>query len=83
MAKKKNTRKNLWVIFAMPEQQGGRENRFFAKDGSETTSRRKAVKFYSSEAAAKFVKEKRIKLSDPLQYIGLSDFSESELGDEN
>ena len=81
MAKQK--RKNLWVIFASPEQHGGRENHFFAKDGTRTTSRRKAVKFYSHGEAKDFLQKKGIKLRDPIQYIALLDFSESELGDEN
>jgi hypothetical protein len=82
MAKKK-IHKNLWVIFASPEQHGGAENDFYAKDGTRTTSRRKAVKFYSHEEAKDFLKKKGIKLSDPIQYIALLDFTESELGDEN
>jgi len=74
-------RQTLWVIFAAPEQHGGRGNRFFAKNGTETKSRRNAAKFHSYEAARDFVNQKGIALKDPLQYIHQLDFDESELGD--
>ena len=72
---KKETKESLGNL-ASPEQHGGIENRSFAKDGSETTSRRKAVKFYSHEEARDFVKKKGIQLRDPIQYVALWDFSD-------
>ena len=74
MAKKK-----LWVIFAAPEQIGRRDNLFFAKDGTKTTSRRRAAKFSSHEAAASFAKANGIELNGAMRYIDLLDFDESEL----
>ena len=76
---KKNTRKNLWVIFATPEQIGRRDNLFFAKDGTKTTSRSRAAKFPSHEAADIFAKANGINLDGAMRYIHLLDFDESEL----
>lgn len=78
----KGTRTTMWVIFAQPQQFGGANNRFIARDGTKTESRKQAAKFYTAEAAQEFAKEKNITLDGAMMYIGQMDFPNFDLQDE-
>ena len=78
----KRKRTTMWVIFAQPQQFGGANNLFMARDGTKTESRKQAAKFYTAGAVQEFAKEKNITLDGAMTYIGQMDFSNFDLHDE-
>lgn len=74
----RSKRKDLFVIFAGPQQYKGPGTRYFARDASVTDIRSKAAKFYSFEDAKDFAARNNIELT-ALRYIGKESFSDNEL----
>jgi len=84
MARKKPKRQTRFVIFAAPEvRQPPYDHLVSATDGTTTKSRSRYKTFHTEPAARKFAQDKSIELDGAMQYIGLLDFDESELRDEN
>jgi hypothetical protein len=69
MAQNKQT---LFVIFSGPKQHAGPGTHYFAEDGSTTTLRPKAARFYT------FTDQNQITLSAHI-YIGREEFTEFDL----
>jgi hypothetical protein len=72
-----NTR---WVIFRGPQQHSGSGTRYYDQNGSITSVRRNAIKFYSCEDARDWTIEKNIPLS-ATTYIGQQEFSQADLSE--
>lgn len=72
-----NTR---WVIFRGPQQHSGPGTRYYDQNGSITSVRRDAIKFYSSDDARDWAIEKNIPLSETI-YIGPQEFSQADLSE--
>jgi hypothetical protein len=68
----------MYVIFAGPLQQDGPGTHYIAKDGTTTTSKVHAAKFYLRIDAVEFARKKEIPLNDHT-YIDLENFSEFEV----
>ena len=75
--KQKTKKTRMFVIFAEPEQYGGR-NSYITPDGRVTKVKVNAAKFYSHAEAEQFAKEKKIELG-AVPYIGREDFKDSEV----
>lgn len=76
MAKKK--KQTLFVIFSGPQQHAAPGTRYIAQDGSTTTIRSKAARFYSWDEAKDFADRMGIALT-ALKYIGQEDFTDFDL----
>ncbi|MDA2916290.1 hypothetical protein MYX64_05540 [Nitrospinae bacterium AH_259_B05_G02_I21] len=68
----------MFVIFAGPQQHGGRGTRYYANDGAITDNKSRAKKFDSFAEAEEFAKAKNIKLT-ATTYIGKEDFTDFEI----
>lgn len=71
-------KEDLFVIFARPEQFKG-SNHYYAADGTVTSDRRKAEKFYFHEDAKDFASRMGIDLTGTIPYIGRETFLKNEL----
>ena len=72
------TKQSLFVLFTVPRQQVASGACYIALDGYPTILRAKAAGFQSFADAKAFAKENRIALNG-LTYIGLEDFTDSDL----
>lgn len=70
--------KTLWVIFRGPQQYSGLGTKYYDQNGSITSVRRDAIKFYSDDDARDWAIEKNITLSTTT-YIGRQEFSQADL----
>jgi hypothetical protein len=75
MAKKKQT---LFVIFSAPHQHAGPGTHYIATDGSTTTLRPKAARFYTFAEAKDFAQQNHITLNAHT-YIGPEEFTDFDL----
>ena len=72
------TKESLFVLFTVPLQQAASGACYIALDGYPTVLRSKGARFHSFADAKAFDKENRIALNG-LTYIGLEDFTDSDL----
>jgi len=78
MSPKRKKRKTLFVIFAGPQQHGGPGTHYIATDGTVTSIKSHAAKFYIFSDAKEFPKRGNIPL-DASTYIGQEDFTDFEI----
>ena len=76
-----STRQTRWVIFAFPQQYGGRPNHYYARDGTITTDRLQAARFDTEREARAFADRMNIALSalSAIAHIGQEDFTDFEI----
>jgi len=72
------TKESLFVLFTVPQQQVASGACYIALDGFPTILRSNGARFQSFADAKAFAKENRIALNG-LTYIGLEDFTDSDL----
>jgi hypothetical protein len=68
----------MWVIFA-GSSLSGPDPRYIAGDGSITSSKSRAAKFYTSEGAFDFALRKGIILNGATRYVAQDTFTKAEL----